>query len=208
MDYNSDGRIDYAEFMNKFKANAFDDRLKARAAARLAKLKELMMLHMTSANDAFRFFDTDKNNCLSFTDFSRLVTKAHELAGEKPPTFLVVKDLFDTVDIRKDGEIDLHEWQQTFGHVAQGNNKLSIKPTPLSMWENTRDFDKIGSLIAKNRKQLMEQFKQTLGEEGTSFTLDEGHAVLDNWLHSHFKGQITNEQLRCLFSPALIHSQS
>lgn len=29
-----------------------------------------------------------------------------------------MKDLFDLIDIRKDGYIDLHEWQQTFGAVT------------------------------------------------------------------------------------------
>ena len=38
------------------------------------------------------------------------MTKAHELAGEKAPTYPVIKDLFDTIDVRKDGMLDLHEW--------------------------------------------------------------------------------------------------
>lgn len=44
-------------------------------------------------------------------DFSKLVTKVHEMAHEKSPTYLVIKDIFDTIDIRKDGLIDLQEWQ-------------------------------------------------------------------------------------------------
>jgi hypothetical protein len=51
-------------------------------------------------------------------DFSKLVIKVHEIANEATPTYPVIKDLFDTIDIRKDGVIDLHEWQQTFGRVA------------------------------------------------------------------------------------------
>jgi len=47
------------------------------------------------------------------------VAKVHEVAKEACPTYLVVKDMFDTIDIRKDGVIDLHEWQQTFGRVAE-----------------------------------------------------------------------------------------
>ena len=54
IDANGDGRIDYLEFAAKFKDNSFDTRMAARAADRMAKLKELMTLHMTSANDAFR----------------------------------------------------------------------------------------------------------------------------------------------------------
>lgn len=55
IDTNGDGKIDYQEFAAKFKDNSYDARMAARAANRMAKLKELMNLHMTSANDAFRF---------------------------------------------------------------------------------------------------------------------------------------------------------
>ena len=36
--------------------------------------------------------------------------KVHELAGEKAPAYPVIKDLFDTIDVRKDGIIDVYEW--------------------------------------------------------------------------------------------------
>ena len=55
IDTNGDGKIDYQEFAAKFKNNSLDTRMAVRAANRMAKLKELMNLHMTSANDAFRF---------------------------------------------------------------------------------------------------------------------------------------------------------
>ena len=85
-------------------------------------------------------FDLEKDGRIAFNDFNKLVVKAHELAGEKEPTYLVIKDLFDTIDIRKDGMIDLHEWQQTFGQVGQANSRISIKTTSLSMWENSREY--------------------------------------------------------------------
>jgi len=53
IDRNGDGKIDYQEFAAKFKDNSYDSRMAARAANRMAKLKELMSLHMTSPNDAF-----------------------------------------------------------------------------------------------------------------------------------------------------------
>lgn len=64
---------------------------------------------------------------LTYLEFSHLVVKAHEVAGDKIPAYPVIKDLFDTIDIRKDGIIDMSEWQQTFGLVTEGNNKLTIK---------------------------------------------------------------------------------
>ena len=55
IDSNNDGKIDWREFISKFKTSDLDERLKERAKDKMARLKELMMLHMTSPNDAFRF---------------------------------------------------------------------------------------------------------------------------------------------------------
>ena len=55
VDTNSDGRIDWQEFITKFKSSELDERLKDRAKDRMARLKELMIIHMTSPIDAFRF---------------------------------------------------------------------------------------------------------------------------------------------------------
>jgi len=41
--------------MSKFKTNDLDVRLQERAKDKMARIKELMILHMTSPNDAFRF---------------------------------------------------------------------------------------------------------------------------------------------------------
>ena len=154
-------------------------------------------------------FDAEKDGRITFADFCKLVTKAYELAGEQAPTYPVIKDLFDTIDVRKDGMIDLHEWQQTFGRVEQGNSKVSFKNTALSMWENSREFQQIGFLMAKNRKLLMERFKEVLGSTTQkSFTFAEGKRALDDWLHSHFGDSITDAKLACLFGAAKIHSES
>jgi len=96
----------------------------------------------------------EKDGRITFADFCKLVTRAHELAGEKPPTYPIIKDLFDTIDVRKDGMLDLHEWQQTFSRVEQGNSRISFKTTELSTWENSREFSQIGALMAKNRKLI------------------------------------------------------
>ena len=55
IDSNSDGKIDWQEFMSKFKTSDLDERMKERSKDKRARLKELMIMHMTSPNDAFRF---------------------------------------------------------------------------------------------------------------------------------------------------------
>lgn len=46
--------------MNKFKTKDLDVLLKDRAKDKMGRLKELMLLHMTSPNDAFRFVSFNK----------------------------------------------------------------------------------------------------------------------------------------------------
>ena len=145
---------------------------------------------------------------MTFSEFNKLVLKVHELAGEKAPTYPIIKDLFDAIDIRKDGVIDLHEWQQTFGRVGEGAPKLSIKPTALNMWENSRDYMRLGSLMAKSRKLLIEKFKSVVGPDQTLFTFEQGKQALDDWIYSHFKTSVSDEQLRCLFTAAQVHNES
>ena len=69
IDSNADGKIDWNEFCRKFKVNDLDERLKVRAKDKMGRLKELMMLHMRSVNDAFRYFDESKLGRLSYTEF-------------------------------------------------------------------------------------------------------------------------------------------
>lgn len=114
------------------------------------------------------------------------MVKAHEVACDKAPSYPIIKDLFDTIDIRKDGIIDLNEWQQTFGFVSQGNNRLSIKENPLALWENTREYQRIGTLIAKNRRLLKEQFEAVVEDGSTIVSYEQAKTAIQNLLHAHF----------------------
>jgi Ca2+-binding EF-hand superfamily protein len=74
IDTNSDGKISYPEFAAHFSASSsIECQLAERSKARMGQLKELMVLHMTSPNDAFRSFDLERDNTLTFNDFSKLV---------------------------------------------------------------------------------------------------------------------------------------
>jgi hypothetical protein len=62
MDTNADGKIDWQEFISKFKRSELDERLQERAKDKMARIKELMIMHMTSPNDAFRFVTFTPND--------------------------------------------------------------------------------------------------------------------------------------------------
>lgn len=77
------------------------------------------------------------------------------------------------------------------------------------MWENSREFERIATIMAKNRKLLTERFREVLGSAtAKSFTFAQGKQALDDWLYSHFGDTITDAKLRCLFNAAKIHQES
>lgn len=110
----------------------------------------------------------------------------------------MIKDLFDTIDIRKDGILDINEWQQTFGGVTEGNNKMSLKATPLTMWVNSREFMSIGAMVAKNRKLLREVFEKITGGKTTEITFEQGKQAVAELINRHFKG-LSDDKLRQVF---------
>jgi Ca2+-binding EF-hand superfamily protein len=111
IDENGDGVIDYQEFFAILGANlGFDRKMVERANNKLADLKEKMQKYMTSHGDAYRTFDASQVGKMSFTDFNLLVTEIARVSNTPAPAYAVIKDLFDAVDMKKDGHIDQQEW--------------------------------------------------------------------------------------------------
>lgn len=61
------------------------------------------------------------------------------------------------------------EWQQTFGRVTEGGNQLTIKPSPLSLWETSKEFANLCQALAKCRKHLIEKFRSVTDTKNTLF---------------------------------------
>ena len=141
IDTNNDGVIDWQEFFKAFKSNETEKVTNGVAVNRIKKMKENMSHFMLSAKDAFLQFDPDRSGFLDFQKFSSLVHRLSSLAGEQVPAFTVLKDLYDIIDIRKDGVLDLREWLNTF----KGDQKL---------FEDSKEFDQLSMLIARNRKVI------------------------------------------------------
>ncbi len=58
----------------------------------------------------FLQFNIDRSGKLSFDEFENFLKTIGGLNNEPLPSFNIIKDLFDYIDIRKDGYIDIHEW--------------------------------------------------------------------------------------------------
>lgn len=141
IDVNNDGQIDWQEFNKNFKQSDTEKYTTSVAQNRIQKMRQNMNAYMLSPKDAFSQFDPERSGFLDFSKFNNLVNKLCELAGETVPAFTVLKDLYDIIDIRKDGLIDLREWLNTF----KGEQK---------QFEDSREFDDLSKIIARNRKLL------------------------------------------------------
>ena len=162
VDRNMDGLIDWKEFSAKFKTKENENLIETRARNKMAKLKEQMTLHMKNPQDAFELFDKSKTGRLTFANFNDLIKELARLSSEEAPPFGIIKDLFEEIDIRKDGEIDLKEWNQTFIQVQEGDNRFALKKLPqhLAEFEVNRDAKIISEAIRKNRRFLIEKFTE------------------------------------------------
>ena len=54
---------------------------------------------------------------MTFLEFKKFVVAIINMSGEDPINFVIMKDLFNYIDIKRDGFIDLHEWLQTFKRI-------------------------------------------------------------------------------------------
>mgnify|MGYP000857964161 CR=1 FL=1 len=68
--------------------------------------------------------------------------------------------MFDAIDIKKDGILDMQEWKQAFTCLVNDDPKMAVKQTPYAQWETSFEAENIGRCIARNRKLLIEQFSK------------------------------------------------
>jgi len=120
-DTNQDGKISFQEFIQKFAPDDAETRLFDRSKNKIKKLKESIYAYMLSPKDAFLTFNEDRTGRLSYEQFNKMVIKLFQLAREETPSFPLIKDMFDFIDIRRDGIIDMNEWMQSFRLIETGS---------------------------------------------------------------------------------------
>lgn len=200
-DRNMDGMIDWMEFSSKFKTKDNEKLIESRAKNKMAKLKEQMTLYMKGPQAAFELFDKSKQDKLTFSNFNDLIKQLSKLSSEEMPPFSIVKDMFDEIDIRKDGEIDLKEWNQTFILVQEGDKRFSLKkiPAELAEFEVSRDAKIILDAIKRNRKFLMEKFSER-SHDDAHVTFEDAKEVIRSIQRGK---EIDDDQYKIIFKAGL-----
>lgn len=69
---------------------------------------------------------------MTFKEFEQLLNQLCEQSREKmpKPDFTVVKDMFDAVDIGRDGLLDFREWTSSFQHLGMPESGHAFQPEP------------------------------------------------------------------------------
>lgn len=127
-DTNADGVINGSEFSKLLEMSELQEKIVERCKARLRVIKQNIYSYMISPKDAFRLFDLNRNGQMLFEHFYKFIVRLCQLSGEELYPFLIIKDLFDFIDIRKDNCIDLTEWMQTFRHIDKGEKSFKVRP--------------------------------------------------------------------------------
>jgi len=55
---------------------------------------------------------------LTYEEFTNLLVNLYKGGHEKLPAVSIIRDLYEFIDIKNDGVIDINEWTQTFNQLA------------------------------------------------------------------------------------------
>ena len=177
--------INWVAFLRKFTPSETERHIKAITSGRFVKLRQEMWRYMGGPREAFRRFEKERSGKLEFSAFAALIRELYTASGEAIPAFSVLKDLFDSVDSRKDGYLDIKEWLSVF--------KQEIDQ---STWEFSHSFNEIAKIVAKNSKMLQLTF-EAMSKNGL-VTLQSAKDVLSTVLK---EANLTEEQWILVLKP-------
>ena len=148
---------------NFYKYIITKDKLKAKIGDSisiiLSDFKQLLYKYYSNPKLAYIFHDKDQTNKMDFTKFKSIIIELYTKEKKPIPNFVILKNCYDYIDLRKDGFIDLVEWCNIFSKITgkldllKGlENKKEFKE--LKRWEVSDSIIDIYKNIYKNRKMI------------------------------------------------------
>ena len=159
---NREGKIDLNAFIKYITS---DDKTVTSShknmTAFISDMKDLIYKYYSTPLLAFQFNDVNKSNDLDFSEFKAMICELYSKESRPQPNFALMKNAFDFLDLRKDGVIDLNEWNRAFTEYP---GKLDVSASKSKMrtlreWEGSTDLQRIYCEIVKNRKLIKEYVK-------------------------------------------------
>ena len=167
---NSDGNINLINFMNYITDENKNLLLSKRHVKdQLKEIKQLIYKYYTNPRLAFEInniYNNIKGPIIDFDIFKKIIYDIYKREAKKEPTYSVMKYIYDYIDIRKDGVIDLNEWNKIFAMQESNLDLSQVKESQLKVlrnWEMSNDIIFIYKLIGKNRKLIKERVFSKIG---------------------------------------------
>ena len=166
----SDGNINLIDFMNYITDENKNLKVsKNHIKEQLKEIKQLIYKYYTNPRLAFELnstYNNIKGPIIDFDIFKKVIYDMYKREEKKEPNYSVMKYIYDYIDIRKDGLIDLNEWNKIFAKQESYLDINQVKKSQLQLlrnWEMSNDIIFICKLIAKNRKIIKDRVKDKIG---------------------------------------------
>ena len=137
---------------------------------KISEIKTLIYKFYSTPILCFKILDVEQNGKIDFQKYRNLILDLYNKNEQPVPNFALIKNTFDTIDLRKDGMIDYNEWSKSFSMISgkldlafekYSNNMNDLKyknikkeVNQLKQWENSDNIIQQYLLIYKNRKQI------------------------------------------------------
>ena len=196
-----DGNLNLKEFvMYLYSVNQILEEGKNNITPIISEIKGLIYKYYSSPIICFQNNDINHVGKIDFENFKNIIFDMYTKNEQPLPNFTLIKNAFDTIDLRKDGMIDINEWCKVLGtfngkldfgeeKVPNGfdfydNNKfLKLKTLKkntkynlinnrrvLREWETSTDVSEIYKYINKNKKMIKQKIKESNYSIGTNST--------------------------------------
>ena len=167
----SDGNINLIDFMNYITDENKNLKVsKKHSQEQLKEIKQLIYKYYTNPRLAFELnstYNNIKGPIIDFDIFKKVIYDMYKREEKKEPNYSVMKYIYDYIDIRKDGLIDLNEWNKIFAKQESYLDINQVKKSQLQLlrnWEMSNDVVLVCKLIAKNRKIIKDRVKDKIGD--------------------------------------------
>ena len=157
-----DGRINLYDFYNYITNEEQNLHIsKENILNQLKIFKQYFYKYYSNPRLAFELNDPKMIGKIDFDTFKKIIYDMYKREGRQLPNYNLMKYIYDFIDVRKDGVIDLNEWNKVF---AQSEGTLDLKANKNQMkilrnWETSKEISDIYKLIAKNKKVIKERAK-------------------------------------------------
>ena len=128
----------------------------------LKEVKQLIYKYYSNPRLAFELNDSEVQGTMDFEKFKKIIHDVYKREAKPVLTYPVMKYIYDYIDIRKDGVIDLNEWNKVFA-ISEGKlDYENAKPEKIKIlreWETSKEIIEIYKLIARNKKLIRDKVK-------------------------------------------------